>query len=91
MSLFGPEPVDSVLTFLSGYDTLEYSWVKATAVSVRLGILFVMLQNTNKHHPCACWIPSLGTLDDLGAVVIAVSFLAADLFERPLCTCLTTG
>ena len=28
--------VDSVLTFSSGYDTLEYSWVKATAVSVRL-------------------------------------------------------
>ena len=42
------EPVDSVLTFPSGYDTLEYSWVKATAVSVRLQILFVMLQNTNK-------------------------------------------
>jgi len=32
-----PEPVDSVLTFLSGYDILEYSWVKATAISVRLG------------------------------------------------------
>ena len=43
-----PEPVDRVLTFLSGYDTLEYSWVKATAVSVRLQILFVRLQNTNK-------------------------------------------
>ena len=48
MPLDEPEPVDSVLTFLSGYDTLEYSWVKATAVSVRLRILFVMLQNTNK-------------------------------------------
>ena len=48
MSLDEPEPVDSVLTFLSGYDTLEYSWVKATAVSVRLRVLFVMLQNTNK-------------------------------------------
>ena len=44
-----PEPVGSVLTFPSGYDILEYSWVKATAVSVRLRILFVMLQNTNKH------------------------------------------
>ena len=42
-----PEPVDSVLTFPSGYDILEYSWVKATAVSVHLRILFVMLQNTN--------------------------------------------
>ena len=42
-----PEPVDSVLTFPSGYDTLEYSWVKATAVSVRLQILFMMLQSTN--------------------------------------------
>ena len=40
------EPVDSILTFLSGYDTLEYSWVQATAVSVRLRILFVTLQNT---------------------------------------------
>ena len=48
MSLDEPEPVDSVLTFLSGYDTLEYSWVKATVVSVRLQILFVTLQNTNK-------------------------------------------
>ena len=48
VSLDEPEPVDSVLTFLSGYDTLEYSWVKATAVSVRLRILFVTLQNTNK-------------------------------------------
>ena len=43
MSLDEPEPVDRVLTFLSGYDTLEYSWVKATAVSVRLQILFVTL------------------------------------------------
>ena len=48
MSLDEPEPVDSVLTFLSGYDTLEYSGVKATVVSVRLRILFVTLQNTNK-------------------------------------------
>ena len=42
-----PEPVGSVLMFPSGYDTLEYSWVKATTVSVRLRILFVTLQNTN--------------------------------------------
>jgi len=42
-----PEPIGSVLTFPSGYDTLEYSWVKATTVSVRLWILFVTLQNTN--------------------------------------------
>ena len=43
-----PEPVDGVLMFPSGYDTLEYSWVKATVVSVRLWILFVTLQSTNK-------------------------------------------
>ena len=43
-----PEPVGSVLTFPSAYDTLEYSWVKATTVSVRLRILFMTLQNTNK-------------------------------------------
>ena len=42
------ESIDSALTFPSGYDTLEYSWVKATAVSVRLQILFVTFQNTNK-------------------------------------------
>ena len=48
MSLDEPEPVDSVLTFLSGYDTLEYSWVKGTAVFVRLHVLFVTLQSTNK-------------------------------------------
>ena len=48
MSLDEPEPIDSVLTILSGYNTLEYSCVKATAVSVRLRILFVTLQNTNK-------------------------------------------
>ena len=47
MSLDEPEPIDSILTLLYGYDTLEYSWVKATAVSVRLRILFVTLQNTN--------------------------------------------
>jgi hypothetical protein len=41
-----PEPVDNVLKFLSGYDILEYSWVKATTISVRLRILFVTLQNT---------------------------------------------
>ena len=49
VSLDELEVVGSVLTFLSGYDTLEYSWVKATAVSVRLRILFVTLQNTNNH------------------------------------------
>ena len=43
-----PKPVDSVLMFPSGYNTLEYSRVKATAVSVRLRISFVMLQSTNK-------------------------------------------
>ena len=43
------EPVGSVLTFPCRYDTLKYSWVKTTAVSVRLWILFVMLQNTNNH------------------------------------------
>ena len=48
MSLEEPEPVNSVLTFLSGYDTLEYSWVKATEVSMRLRILFVTLQSTIK-------------------------------------------
>ena len=42
------EPVDSVLTFPSGYDTLEYSWVKAKEVSVRLRVLFVTSQSTNK-------------------------------------------
>ena len=48
VSLDESKPVDSILMFLSRYDTLEYSWVKATAVSVRLRILFVTLQNTNK-------------------------------------------
>ena len=43
-----PKPVGSVLMFPSGYDTLEYSWLKATMVSVRLRILFMTLQNTNK-------------------------------------------
>ena len=53
MSLDEPEPVYSVLTFLSGCDTLEYSWVKATAASVRLRILFMTLQSTN-----SCKIPT---------------------------------
>ena len=47
VSLDESEPVDSVLTFPSEYDTLEYSWVKVTAVSVCLRILFVTLQSTN--------------------------------------------
>ena len=41
-----PEPVGTVLTFPSEYNALEYSWVKAIVVSVRLRILFVMLQST---------------------------------------------
>ena len=59
MSLDEPEPVDSVLMFLSGYDTLEYSWVKATAVFVRLRILFMTLQNTNND-----WLPSTSQKHD---------------------------
>ena len=64
MSLDEPEPVDSVLTFLSGYDTLEYSWVKATAVFVRLRILFVTLQNTNiglldEVHASLSWLEAI--------------------------------
>ena len=50
VSLEEPELVNSVLMFLSGYDTLEYSWAKATAVSMRLRILFVTLQNTNSQY-----------------------------------------
>jgi len=50
VSLDEPKSVDSIPTLLSGYDTLEYSWVKATAVSVRLRILFVTLQSTNTLH-----------------------------------------
>jgi hypothetical protein len=30
------------------YDTLEYSWVKATAVSMRLRIYLCVFKNTNK-------------------------------------------
>ena len=48
VSLDEPELIDSALTFPNGYNTLEYSWVKAIAVSVRLLILFVTLQSTNK-------------------------------------------
>ena len=55
-----PEPVGSVLMFLSGYDTLEYFWVKATAVSVRLRILFVTLQNTNNQHLQSIFLWSIG-------------------------------
>jgi hypothetical protein len=47
VSLDEPESVNSVLMFLNGYGTLEYSYVKATMVCLRLRILFVTLQNTN--------------------------------------------
>ena len=40
-------PYISVLTFFNGYDTLKYSCVKATVVSVRLRILFMRIQSTN--------------------------------------------
>jgi len=46
VSLDETESVDSVLMFLSGYGTLEYSYVKATMVCLRLRILFMTLQNT---------------------------------------------
>ena len=65
VSLDEAELVDSVLTFLSGYDTLEYSWVKAIAVSVRLRILFVTLQCTNKEQ--GTWVMNekrIGECDD---------------------------
>ena len=41
--------------FPSGYDTLEYSWVKATSVSVRLRILFMTLQNTSALPSAIIW------------------------------------
>ena len=63
VSLDESKPVDSALTFPSGYDTLEYSWVKATAVSVRLQILFVTLQNTNKEARLEAELFSKVTLD----------------------------
>ena len=66
MSLDESEPVDSVLTFPSGYDTLEYSWVKATMVSVCLRILFVTLQSTNKLSDNLCQIHSLDSNDFMG-------------------------
>ena len=68
-----PEPVGSVLTFPSGYDTLEYSWVKAIAVSVRLRILFVMLQNTNSDYLEIGWIrvPCVGCLGVLARAFVA--------------------
>lgn len=50
MSLDEAEPVDSVFTFLSEYDSLEYSWVKIIAVSVSSRILFVTLQNNNRNE-----------------------------------------
>ena len=61
VSLDEPEPVDSVLTFLSGYDTLEYSWVKATAVSMRLQILFVTLQSTNNSDTLSTYMMMTST------------------------------
>ena len=42
------EPVDCVLTFSYGYNTLEYSWMKVTVVFMCLQILFMTLQNTKK-------------------------------------------
>ena len=50
MSLDEPEPVDRLLTFPNGYSTLEYSWVKATMVSMSLRILFMPLQSTNNRN-----------------------------------------
>ena len=71
VSLDEPEPVDSVLTFLSGYDILKYLWVKATMVSVHLWILFVTLQNTNNlldKTSCTKVIPYLAFICELECV-----------------------
>ena len=68
-----PEPVDSALMFPSGYDTLEYSWVKATAVSVRLQILFVTLQNTNKLSGAVAG-ETVATLSTDSVVLVSFSF-----------------
>jgi len=43
------EPVDSALTFPCGYDTLEYSGVKAyDDIHVLADLSFVKLRNVNK-------------------------------------------
>ena len=49
MSLDESEPVDSALTFPCGYDTLEYSGVKAyDDIHVLADLSFVKLRNVNK-------------------------------------------
>ena len=74
-----PEPVGSVLTFPSGYDTLEYSWMKATAVSVRLRILFVTLQNTNKQDAILSW--------KLAALFMLYPQLTTCVYATGICVC----
>ena len=49
VSLDEPEPVDSALKFPSEYDTLEYSWVKPTAVSERLRIYSWLMKYLPPH------------------------------------------
>ena len=72
VSMDEPEPIDSVLTFLSGYDTLEYSWVKATAVSVHFADF---IRDVAKYqHPF--WRRCRGTVATLStdSVVLVSSF-----------------
>ena len=69
VSLDESEPIDSVLTFLSGYDTLEYSWVRATALSMHLRILFVTLQSTNSGNGGTDHCPLERSVADVDVVV----------------------
>ena len=46
--------------FLSGYDTLKYSWAKVMTISSALRILYVTLQNINS-RPATATNPWLGT------------------------------
>ena len=75
VSLDEPEPVDSVIMFLSGYDTLEYSWVKATAVSVRLQIF---IRDVTKYQQ-AFWRYCRGTVATLSSNSVIPTIICANL------------
>ena len=76
-----PESVGSVLTFPSGYDTLEYSWVKATAVSVRADFI----RDVAKYQQ-AFWRRCRGTVATLSTdsvVLVSSIFFFFDSTSTP--------
>ena len=75
-----PEPIDSVLKFLSGYDTLEYSWVKASIRALADFIRDVAKYQQAFWHRCRGMV---ATLSSDSVVLVSSFFFFLDSISTP--------